>query len=181
VSRATSRRYNTAPNSGPGGAQAIAAEQETQSPAHDTLETTFNAWLYERLLTEQLTLKGALVIAPQDPKAGAADIRRYAGKGNGHACTCPHPGVRPLYGRHSYDPIYEAAVETGLPVCIHSVEAVFPAFPFQLDEFQTSMAQHCIAHPFTMMANGVSMIETAVCRCAGPKVRIADGELRVVL
>ena len=70
--------------------------------------------------------------------------------------------MRPLYGHHSYDPIYEAAVETGLPVCIHSVEAVYPAFPFQLEVFQTSMAQHCIAHPFAMMANLVSMIETAV-------------------
>jgi uncharacterized protein len=269
VSRATSRRYNTAPNSGPEGAQPITAEHGTQSSAHDTLETTFivdadvhvhesptemaeyaadpwdvalreigkvderyldlpgmspraeyrtpfpggsnrpqivisagamraeltqlhvdtavlfpdhllflamvrdplfavelartyNAWLYERWLTEQPTLKGALVIAPQDPTAGADDIRRYAGQREWACVYLPASGVRPLYGHHSYDPIYEAAVEAGLPVCIHSVEAVFPTFPFQLEVFQTSMAQHCIAHPFAMMANVVSMIETAV-------------------
>jgi nitrite reductase/ring-hydroxylating ferredoxin subunit len=41
VSEAPSRRYNTAPNSGPEGAQPIAAEGAPNSPARDTLETTF--------------------------------------------------------------------------------------------------------------------------------------------
>src|SRR5215831_18564385 len=45
-----------------------------------TLARSYNRWLYERWLTEEPTLRGALVIAPQDPAAGAADIRRHAGR-----------------------------------------------------------------------------------------------------
>jgi predicted TIM-barrel fold metal-dependent hydrolase len=126
------------------------------------LARAYNAWLHERWLLEEPSLKGALVIAPQDPLAGAEDIRRYAG-GREFVCVyLPASGVRPLYGHHGYDPVYAAAVEVGLPVCLHSVEAVYPTFPFQLEVFQTSLAQHCIAHPFAMMANIISMLETGV-------------------
>jgi uncharacterized protein len=44
-----------------------------------TLARAYNRWLYERWLTEDRSLKGALVIAPQNPEAGAQDIRRHAG------------------------------------------------------------------------------------------------------
>jgi uncharacterized protein len=126
------------------------------------LARSYNAWLYDRWLTQEPTLKGSLVIAPQDPVAGAEDIRRHAGRREWACVYLPASGVRPLYGHQTYDPIYRAAIEAGLPVCIHSVEAVYPTFPFQLEVFQTSLAQHCISHPFAMMANIVSMIETAV-------------------
>jgi uncharacterized protein len=45
---------------------------------------------------------------------------------------------------------------------IHSVEAVYPAFPFQLEQFRTSLAVHALAHPLSMVANLVSMLETGV-------------------
>jgi hypothetical protein len=115
---------------------------------------------------------------PSGSKGGGSRHPALRGKREWACVYLPASGVRPLYGHHSYDPIYEAAVETGLPVSIHSVEAVFPAFPFQLDVFQTSMAQHCIAHPFAMMANVVSMIETAVpVRWPDLKVAIMEAEV----
>jgi predicted TIM-barrel fold metal-dependent hydrolase len=126
------------------------------------LARAYNQWLYERWLTAEPTFKGALIVAPQDPQAGAGDIRRHAGRKEFACVYLPASGVRPLYGHRSYDPIYEAASEAGLPVCMHSVEAVYPTFPFQLEVFQTSLAQHCISHPFAMMANIVSMLETGV-------------------
>ena len=70
--------------------------------------------------------------------------------------------MRPLYGHPQYEPIWKAATETGLPVAVHSVEAVFPVFPFQLDCFETSLAQHAFAHPLSMAANLVSLLETGV-------------------
>ena len=58
--------------------------------------------------------------------------------------------------------MYDAAQETGLPVAIHSVEAVYPVFPFQLEQFRTALAVHALAHPLAMVANLVSMLETGV-------------------
>jgi predicted TIM-barrel fold metal-dependent hydrolase len=127
-----------------------------------TLARSYNRWLHEHWLLEEPTLKGALVIAPQDPLAGAADIRRHAGEREFVCVYLPASGLRTLYGHEQYDPLYEAAVETGLPVVIHSVEAVYPAFPFQLEGFRTSLAVHSLAHPLAMVANLVSMIETGV-------------------
>jgi predicted TIM-barrel fold metal-dependent hydrolase len=126
------------------------------------LARAYNQWLYERWLLEEPSLFGALVIAPQDPLAGADDIADHADDPEFACVYLPASGVRPLYGHSMYDPVYEAAAEAGLPVVMHSVEAVYPAFPFQLEVFETSLAQHAIAHPFAMMANIVSMLETGV-------------------
>jgi predicted TIM-barrel fold metal-dependent hydrolase len=127
-----------------------------------TLARSYNQWLYERWLLEEPTLRGALVIAPQDPVAAAADIRRHADHRQFACVYLPASGLKILYGHESYDPAYEAAVETGLPVAVHSVEAVYPVFPFQLEGFRTSLAVHTLAHPLSMVANLVSMLETGV-------------------
>jgi uncharacterized protein len=127
-----------------------------------TLARAYNQWLYERWLLEEPTLRGALVIPPQDPKAGAADIRRHADHREFCCVYLPASGLKILYGHEWYDPVYEAAVEVGWPIAIHSVEIVYPVFPFQLQDFRTSMAVHALAHPLAMVANMVSMVETGV-------------------
>jgi predicted TIM-barrel fold metal-dependent hydrolase len=134
-----------------------------RDPAFATaLARAYNRWLHERWLTEERSLKGALVIAPQNPEAGAEDIRRHAGERE-YACVyLPASGLKILYGDEIYDPVYRAAADAGLPVVIHSVEAIYPAFPFQLEQFRTSLAVHALAHPLSMVANLVSMLETAV-------------------
>ena len=62
------------------------------------LARSYNQWLYERWLLEDASLKGALVIAPQDPRAGAADIGRHAAKREFVCVYLPASGVRTLYG-----------------------------------------------------------------------------------
>jgi uncharacterized protein len=126
------------------------------------LARSYNRWLHERWLLEERTLKGALVIPPQDPEAGAADIRRHADDREFVCVYLPGCGLRTLYGHESYDPVYEAAVEAGLSVAVHSVEAVYPVFPFQLEEFRTGLSVHALAHPLSMVANMLSMLETGV-------------------
>ncbi|MBV9000166.1 MAG: amidohydrolase [Solirubrobacterales bacterium] len=126
------------------------------------LARAYNRWLHERWLQEERSLKGALVIAPQNPEAGAEDIRRYAGEREFACVYLPASGLKILYGHEIYDPVYRAAADAGLPVVVHSVEAVYPAFPFQLEQFRTSLAVHALAHPLSMVANLVSMLETAV-------------------
>jgi predicted TIM-barrel fold metal-dependent hydrolase len=127
-----------------------------------TLARAYNQWLLEHWLRDDPTLRGALVVAPQDPEAGAADIRRHAGRREFVCVYLPASGVRPLYGHRQYDVVYEAALEAGLPIALHSVEAVFPVFPFELNEFRTTLGAHAVAHPFSMIANMVSMLETGV-------------------
>ena len=104
------------------------------------LATAYNAWLCERWLSSEPSLRGALVACPQRPQESAEDIRRHAGAPGVCCIYLPASGLRPLYGDAQYEPLWKAATETGLPVAIHSVEAVFPAFPFQLDCFETSLA-----------------------------------------
>ena len=97
------------------------------------LAQAYNAWMCERWLSSEPSLRGALVACPQRPQESADDIRRHAGHPGVCCIYLPACGLRPLYGDRPYEPIWKAATETGLPVAIHSVEAVFPAFPFQLD------------------------------------------------
>ena len=126
------------------------------------LARAYNDWLAERWLRQEPTLRGSIVIPPQDPAAGAAEIRKHAGN-PGYVCAyLPAAGLKTLYGSELYDPVYDAAQEAGLPVAIHSVEAIFPVFPFQLEQFRTALAVHALAHPLAMVANLVSLLETGV-------------------
>ncbi|TVP78484.1 MAG: amidohydrolase [Puniceicoccaceae bacterium] len=78
----------------------------------------YNDALVETWLAGDPRFFGSLIVAPQDPVAAAAEIRRM---GN-------HPRIvqvlmtsstRIPYGQKIYWPIYEAAEEMGLPVAVH--------------------------------------------------------------
>jgi predicted TIM-barrel fold metal-dependent hydrolase len=126
------------------------------------LARAYNAWMLDCWCSRDSTLKGALMAAPQDPQATAREIERYAKDSGIVAVYLPAAGVAPLYGNRMYDPIYQAAQGAGLPVLLHSVEAVFPVFPFQLQTYETSLARHAFSHPLAMMANMLSLINTGV-------------------
>jgi predicted TIM-barrel fold metal-dependent hydrolase len=135
----------------------------------------YNRWLVEEWLDHTEGLTGALVAPHHDPLAAAEEIRRYAGHRNVVAIYLPTSCVEPLYGHRRYDPLYDAAQETGLPVFFHSVTTVHPAFPFNLHGFETGLAAHALAHPVSMMANLLSMLETGV-PVRFPSLRIAFTE-----
>jgi uncharacterized protein len=122
----------------------------------------YNAWLIDCWLRDNNGLKGALVAAPQDPVDAAKQIERYARERNIVCVYLPCAGVHPLYGDRWYDPMYQAAESAGIPVVLHSVAVVHPVFPFNLHDFDTAIARHTIAHPFSMIANMVSIITTGV-------------------
>lgn len=135
----------------------------------------YNCWLVDEWLEEDNGLKGAIIAPHQDPVAAAAEVRRYASHEHIVAVYLPTACVDPLYGNRRYDPLYDAAQETGLPVFLHSVTAVHPAFPFNLQGFETVFSAHVLAHGFSMVANLVSMIETGV-PVRFPGLRIAFTE-----
>ncbi|HZS87304.1 MAG TPA: amidohydrolase family protein [Chloroflexota bacterium] len=125
------------------------------------LARAYNHWLAEEWLHEP-SLYGALLAAPQDPADAAREIARYADNPKVVAVYLPTSGVYPLWGHRKYDPIFAAAQEAGLPVMLHSVSAVTPAFPFNIDQFDTAMARHTVSHCFAMMANMIDMVTTGV-------------------
>ncbi len=122
----------------------------------------YNRWLVDEWLGEDNGLVGVVLAPHHDPPAAAAEIRRYASHRNIVGIYLPTSCVEPLYGNRRYDPVYEAAQETGLPVMLHSVTALHPVFPFNLQGFDTVFAAHVVAHPFSLISNLVSMIETGV-------------------
>ncbi|MCH2540219.1 MAG: amidohydrolase [Anaerolineales bacterium] len=126
------------------------------------LARAYNRWMVEEWLDSDFSLKGAILAPHHDPHAAAGEIMRYAGHANVVAIYLPTSCVDPLYGHRRYDPIYNAAQDTGLPVTFHSVGAIHPVFPFNLQGFETGFANHIISHPFSLISNLVSLMETGV-------------------
>ena len=139
------------------------------------LAKAYNRWLVEKWLSEDNNLKGAVLAPHHDPVAAAAEIRHYAKHKNVKAIYLPTAMVDPLYGHRRYDPVYEAAQETNLPVFFHSVTNVHPNFPFNMQGFTTLFSAHVLAHPFSCIANLLSMLETGV-PVRFPNLRIAFTE-----
>ncbi len=141
------------------------------------LARAYNRWLAEEWLHEP-SLYGALIAAPQDPADAAREIERHAGNPKIVAVYLPTSGVYPLWGHRAYDPIFAAAQAAGLPVMLHSVTAVSPAFPFNTEQFDTALARHTISHTFAMMANMIDMVTTGVpVRFPGLKIVFTEAGL----
>jgi predicted TIM-barrel fold metal-dependent hydrolase len=141
------------------------------------LARAYNRWLVEEWLGEP-ALYGAIIAANQDPHDAAREIQRYAGNGKVVAVYLPTSAVYPLWGHRIYDPIFAAAQDAGLPVMLHSVSAVSPVFPFNIEQFDTALARHTISHCFAMMANMIDMITTGV-PVRFPRLKIAFTEAGV--
>lgn len=126
------------------------------------LSHAYNRWLMEEWLRKEEGLYGALLACPQDPEDSAREIERYAKEEKIVAVYLPTAGVNPLWGHRKYDPILAAAEAANLPVMLHSVTIVSPAFPCQLDQFENHFARQMLSHSFAMMSNLVSLMHTGV-------------------
>jgi predicted TIM-barrel fold metal-dependent hydrolase len=78
-----------------------------------------NEWLRERWLDGEPRLRASIICPAQDPQAAAAEIRRAASDERFVQVLLCGGAERP-YGEPRYLPIFEAAVECGLPVAIHT-------------------------------------------------------------
>lgn len=83
------------------------------------LARAYNDWLLEHWLARDARLKGAAIVATQDPKLAAQEIERVG----------PHPdivgvlvpnGARFPYGQRYYDPIFDACVALDVPFMLHT-------------------------------------------------------------
>jgi predicted TIM-barrel fold metal-dependent hydrolase len=126
------------------------------------LARAYNRWLVDQWVLKEKGLLGLIIAAPQDPEDAARELEKYAKEPGIVGVYLPCAGVEPLWGHRVYNPIYEAAQATGLPVLLHSVTVVFPVFPWQTQQFDTEFARHTLAHTFSMCANMVDIVTTGV-------------------
>lgn len=139
------------------------------------LSHAYNRWLLDEWLSREPGLYGVLLASPQNPLDSAKQIEKYAAEEKIVGVFLPTAGVSPLWGDRKYDPILAAAEAANLPVCLHSVTLVSPAFPFQLDQFENHFARQVLAHSFAMMANLTSIMHTGV-PARYPKLRVVFTE-----
>lgn len=128
----------------------------------NVLSRAYNRWLTAEWVDGEKGLHGAIMACPQDPEESAKEILRYAGKPGIVAVYLPTAGVNPLWGHRRYDPIMAAAQEADLPLVLHSVSTTFPAFPFNVEQFENNWARQVIAHSFAMQSNLISLMHTGV-------------------
>jgi predicted TIM-barrel fold metal-dependent hydrolase len=77
-----------------------------------------NDWQLAEWTGRDKRLKGAITVPQQDPEWAVAEIERRAGHKDFAQITMPPRSDEPL-GRRRYWPIYQAAVEHDLPICLH--------------------------------------------------------------
>jgi predicted TIM-barrel fold metal-dependent hydrolase len=101
------------------GDDAIAVSLMASATRAEAFARAHNRWLAERWLSRDSRLRGGVLCPAQDPVAAAAEIRRTAVDERFAHLLLVGGAERP-YGDPRYLPIFEAAVECGLPVAIHS-------------------------------------------------------------
>jgi uncharacterized protein len=125
-----------------------------------TLARATNDWLSDVWLGADERFRAAIVVAPQDPQAAAAEIRRMADR----------PGVAQVFipvghqllGEPFFHPIYDAATECGLPISVHptGVESIYVngpiagTAPWYYLQFHTTLTLPQQANAVSLVAHG---------------------------
>lgn len=148
----------------------------TDADIASAVASAYNDWLTATWLEADERYRGALVVAPQDPLAAAAEIRRVGSRPGMVQVLLPLTNI--LMGDRHYFPIYEAASELSLPIGVHpnSVDGVFAkgpplaggVFSYYI-EWHTALTQVFQSSVISLVCQGVFE------RFPGMKVVIAEG------
>ncbi len=117
-------------------------------------------WMIETWLPKDKRFKGSIVVAPQDPQAAAAEIRRVGGHPDIVQVLVTTGAPRP-YGEPFYHPIWEAASELGLVIAAHLGGEVGQHSPVACGlqtffwEAHALLCQMGMAHVASFIAHGV--------------------------
>ncbi|MBX5492914.1 MAG: amidohydrolase [Chloroflexi bacterium] len=110
----------------------------------------YNNWLAEYCSHDPTRLKGVMLIPLQDPKLAVAELRR-AKEELGLCGIFWRPN--PLDGRSftspDYFPIYEAASDLEVPICVH--EGARTVLPQAGSDRYSEFTRHIACHPFEQM------------------------------
>jgi predicted TIM-barrel fold metal-dependent hydrolase len=127
-----------------------------------SIAAAYNRYLRERWIDPARGLYGAILAAPQDPDAAAAEIGHYANVPGVAGVLLSTVNVSPLWGSRFYDPIFAAAAAAGLPVVLHGATVYGNVFPYQLQLFETARARGALAQPLGAIANLTSLVTNGV-------------------
>jgi predicted TIM-barrel fold metal-dependent hydrolase len=123
------------------------------------LANAYNSWLADTVLDAHDSIKATVLAPPQDPSVAAEEIDRLAIEDDIVGVAFPSTGLAPLPGHSYYDPIYQAAEDHNLPVCMHgSAGQLSEQFALVNKWVETYAEGHTIAHPLTVISNVSNMI-----------------------
>lgn len=117
----------------------------------------YNNWIVAEL-DDHDNMVGNVLVAPQAPETAAEEIDRMAGEPDIVGVQLHGTGLVPPAGHPMYDPIYEAAADHDLPVCMHTSGAGMKSFPEQSMWAETYAEDHVTQHPFAHMWNLSSLV-----------------------
>jgi uncharacterized protein len=142
------------------------------------ITTAYHRWLKEQWLHEDNDLYAVLMANHQDPAESVREIERWAGDERFVGIYFPTCQVYPMWGHRKYDPLYEVAARYDLPIFLHAVSGLATGFPYNTEQFQTSITSHTVSHVFAMMSNLMNMMETGVpVRFPGVRICFAEAGL----
>lgn len=120
-----------------------------------------NDWLDNEWLQADERFRAAIIVAPQDPVAAAAEVRRMANRPG--VVQILLPSDHRLMGDPHFYPLYEAAAECKLPIAVHptGIEGVYTngpkigGVPWYHIEWHTMMTLPHQANTVSLVAHGV--------------------------
>jgi len=120
-----------------------------------------NEYMVEHWLSADPRYTAAIMVAPQDPSAAAAEIRRAARDPRFVAVSLTSATPDAL-GNRRYWPIYEAACECNLPVSVHpGYEGTGMSRPFASGYAETYLEWHtCLSSVY--MTQAISLVTRGV-------------------
>ena len=116
----------------------------------------YNDWLSSEVCSPEQGVLGAALVAPQDPQEAAREVHRARTLGL-VAIALVTDGPY-LLGHRSFDPLYEAARETGLPVGLHASGTDLQECRNGTSDFPKFIQAHAVSHPFGIIRQFTSMM-----------------------
>ena len=152
----------------------LGSGQGVQNPAlSNALCHATNEWQIAEWTSKDARLKGSVVVNYEDAPTAAAEIRRYAGNPHFAQVLLLTRTSEPL-GARKYWPIYEAAVEAGLPVAIHAFG--YGGHPITAAGWPSYYIEEMVGHAQTSQAVVTSFVTNAVfARWPALKVIMVEG------
>jgi predicted TIM-barrel fold metal-dependent hydrolase len=97
----------------------------TDEPFFHDIAESYNEWIMEFAGAAPKRLIALPVISVLNPECAAQDIRSYAKRGAKGFMIGSSVPIGMTYGDATFDPIWAAAVECGVPLCMHTTTGRF--------------------------------------------------------
>ena len=122
----------------------------------------FNDWTLDTWIQADSRFRVSISIAPTDPQQAAEEIHRLGDNPKVFQVIMP-AGARMPFGNRFYHPIYEAAQEHGLPICVHfgsegagvANAPTAAGYPSYYLEMRMARPQIAMAHTVSLICEGV--------------------------